>query len=431
MRFAVFILISIIMLLIIFIMNKPKIKYFLSQPNNIYYLCWIAMLLSNLAFPKTIQYATRTFGIIFTWVIILLTSKVKKNKLNLNFLTLFLLINILFYFFSTIYSISKFETFIKCIEIFTDFWLIYVIVKNDENFVVNTLNVTMQTMIICVLITVIGFFVIPSYFTEAGYTILHSSLGTRLSAGFLGANKTSAISVLYIMWLFFSNRKIEIYEILMFLVCCIAMFYSQSRSTLILIPIILVFRFFKPKSKYKLLYFMIIVSIVLIGFKNFDKIENYILRGQSETVLKSGTGRTEMWNLATVYIKEKPILGYGYGVGGEIVAEKMFNVTSMHSAIYETLLGTGYVGLFMLCLQFFIVFIEIIKRMLKFGFKNSIFDVLLISFFLIRSLTSTGIASWHSMELMIWYLIIFSITIKRETIQMILNDKNVNFNISN
>jgi O-antigen ligase len=47
-----------------------------------------------------------------------------------------------------------------------------------------------------------------------------------------------------------------------------------------------------------------------VGFQN--KLESYILRGQSEEALTSADGRTAIWDVAIHSWAEHPILGYGY-----------------------------------------------------------------------------------------------------------------------
>lgn len=377
------------------------------------------MLLSNLGLPKNIQLTTRFLGLLITWLILGLVSKKSDKKIHFNFAMIFLLFNIFFYFISTVYSVSSLKTFLKCFEIFTDFCLMYAIYQKDEkDFVVNTFNVTVFTIFIEVLITVLGFILIPQYFTDGGYSIENSLFGTRLSQGFLGANQTSALAVLCLFWLFFSNRKNNFLNLFMFFVCIFAMFFSQSRTTLLLVPIIILLRFFKPNSKYKFFYFIIVALLVGICFVNFDKIKLYVLRGQTEEMLKSGTGRTTMWSVAKTYVEKKPIFGYGYGVGGELVSEEYFGMSSMHSAKYEILLGTGYFGYYLLIFEFIIVVFLICRNILKYRFKNNLLDIMLLLFFIVRSYSSSGIAGWHGPEIMLWYFLLFSVSVSAETIQM-------------
>ena len=170
---------------------------------------------------------------------------------------------------------------------------------------------------------------------------------------------------------------------------------------------------------------MILVGIIIVVV-NFDLLCTYLLRGQTIEQFRSGTGRIDIWNTALPYIENRPVVGYGFGAGGEIVAKNLFGLATMHSAIYETLLGIGVIGLCSLCIQYFYVAIRVINNVLKYGFNNNLMDLFLLLYFLIRSLTSVGIGNWHSQEIMIWYYFMFAVS-GSESIQ--LTYKNMNYEV--
>ena len=116
-----------------------------------------------------------------------------------------------------------------------------------------------------------------------------------------------------------------------------------------------------------------------------------------------------MWEIASEYISERPIFGYGFGAGGELVGARYYGVATVHSGIYETLLGTGIIGLFLLSMQIIYVIHLLLKNIILEGFRNNIADILIVIYFVIRTVTSLGIGNWHSQELMIWLVFFFSI----------------------
>lgn len=177
------------------------------------------------------------------------------------------------------------------------------------------------------------------------------------------------------------------------------MLFSQSRASLILIPLIAFLRLFKPKSKYTSLYLMLIFVILLFLAINIDLLLSYLLRGQSAADFNSLSGRKMIWSYAFEYISKCPILGYGFGAGGELVGQVLpgaFNgLQHMHNGIVETLLGTGTLGCILIVLPYLFISLTVFKRLLKEGIKNNLYDIVILSFFAIRTYTSLGIGSWQ------------------------------------
>lgn len=89
----------------------------------------------------------------------------------------------------------------------------------------------------------------------------------------------------------------------------------------------------------------------------------------------------------------------------------------MHNGIVETLLGTGTLGCILIVLPYLFISLTVFKRLLKEGIKNNLYDIVILSFFAIRTYTSLGIGSWQSLEIIIWYVFIFIMSSKNVNIQ--------------
>lgn len=421
-RFA---MLSIAILLLLFYTNRRKIKAYLG--SSCYYYCWAIMLVSNLGFPSSIQYMTRIFGIGISWFCILFNSnkRLRLTKCTPSFILLFYLA---FCTVSSVWSVSLLQTLVKSVELFTDLILIWLLYTREEpkQFISKTLNISIIIFVGLLFITLAGFFLLPSYFADTGTMASRSVLGIRLGAGLLGANKSSALAALCIAWCLLLNYKKNWKVYLLLVISAVVMLFSQSRVSLAMIPVILFFKLYRPKEKYKLFYVGIVLIGIIIVVMNFDSLYTYLLRGQTVDQLQGATGRVAIWNAATSYIEKRPILGYGFGAGGELVAKDLYGIATMHSAIYETLLGTGIIGLSMLCIQYFYVAIRVTNNVLKYGFKNNLMDLFFLLYFLLRSLTSVGIGNWHSQEIMIWYYFMFAIS-RNKTIQM--SYENMNYEV--
>lgn len=70
----------------------------------------------------------------------------------------------------------------------------------------------------------------------------------------------------------------------------------------------------------------------------------YLLRGQDSQLLTSLSGRTEGWQTAWIAFQESPFFGNGFAAYARAFVLKG-DVTSMHGAIFEVMVGTGAAGL--------------------------------------------------------------------------------------
>lgn len=407
-----------IFLLFFFVTNHRRLDNSLFSSG--YAVCWSLMLISNLGFSGNIQHITRILCLIIAWLYIVFKNKTSIKYKRKTRIGQIILIYILFCLISTMWSVSKLQTIVKTIELFTDLILIWLFFSKNsyEENVYRLLETTITVFGILLFVTVLGFFVWPDRFSNNGIMASRSLLGKRLGEGILGANKTSALAAIYISWFLLLKQKRNIYDYFFAIISIIAMFYSQSRASLALIPVILFFKFFKPKDKYKGLYFVVSIIIFYFVSSHIDVIYKYLLRGQTEELLLSGTGRLDVWRASIPYIAKRPIIGYGFGSGGEIVSKNLFGLATMHSGIFETLLGTGAIGLLLLLFQYGIALFKVINNIAKYGVKNNLFDGFVLLIYLIRTLTSLGIGNWHSPELMLWYCFLFSLE-KRKSVQMI------------
>jgi O-antigen ligase len=70
----------------------------------------------------------------------------------------------------------------------------------------------------------------------------------------------------------------------------------------------------------------------------------YFLRGQTGEQFLGLTGRVELWGYIESLVRERPLLGYGYGASRSILLERFPWAGSAHSALLEVMLNLGLVG---------------------------------------------------------------------------------------
>ena len=391
-----------------------------------YLICAALMFVSNLGFPSAIQYATRAIGIAASWFCLLYCGRGSlKVKSIRHEPTLLLLLYLGICGISCFWSISPFQSFMKVVELVTDFMLLQRLAREENwpSVAKKTLDVYMQVCLLLLMITLVGFFVAPGYFANRGFQARKSLLGIRLGEGFLGANKSSALAAFCLCWLVLLQRWHGLRSAAAVGMCLIIMFLSQSRASLVMLPVIVLFRFFKYREKHRALY--ILAGMAFAGFValKLNVLIAYLMRGQTTENLMSGTGRLTIWSYAMEYIAKRPLFGFGFGAGGELAAKQFHGVATVHSGIFETLLGTGAVGLFILLLQCFYAIRIVVTNMCRQGLRANSMDAIILMYYLIRSVTSLGVANWHSPELMIWWLFLFAIGEDRG-LQRIYRDEN-------
>lgn len=392
-----------------------------------YLFCSALLFVSNLGFPPMIQYTTRALGIGVTWFFLLYggqgSLKVKGIRHEP---TLLLVVYIGICALSCFWSISPFQSVMKVVELVTDFMLLERLAREEAWPAVakKTMDVYMLVCLALLAVTLVGFFVKPGYFANRGIQARRSLLGIRLGEGFLGANKASALSAFCLCWLVLLRPWQGLRSAAAVGMCLLIMFLSQSRASLVMLPVIVAFRFFKYREKYRILYILAGFAFAAFLAMNLGLLVKYLMRGQTTDVLMSGSGRVDMWSLAMEDIAKNPIFGYGFGAGGELAASRFHGgVATVHGGIFETLLGTGLLGLSVLSLQFIYALRVVASNIYRQGLRANFVDAVILMYYVIRTGTSLGIANWHSPELLLWWLFLFAIGEERG-IQRIYRDEN-------
>ncbi len=395
--------VAIILCLSISRLNGFKIKNDFFY-NNRFCFCWFLLCISSLNYsPSIIQYTIRFIAIFCTLIasmVFFLENGIElKGKMSTNILLLFIMLCMI----STVYSVHKLETFIKSIEILCTFLILFILVKKDNscgNVFFKLYTLTMRVISLLVAGAVFGFVIAPSSFS----TTTGGILGIQLSEGLLGANGSGAAGIFLLIYLL-NNKNIR-YRKVLFVIDLIDIFFSQARTSIIIFCALVGIYFFLERRKFKLAFAITIISV--FAYQYSDLILEYFYRGSNIENIKTMTGRIKMWDVAKTYISAKPLLGYGYGAGGYQVSS-LFNMSHLHSGIYELLMGVGYVGGALMALVIICTICNLLESIIKKGFNANIIEIMLMVSLLIRTYTSLGIGGWNTYEFMIWFLLVFSL----------------------
>jgi len=173
----------------------------------------------------------------------------------------------------------------------------------------------------------------------------------------------------------------------------IALYLPLTRTSwLAVLLTVFVFMYRELTITYKLKYLFVVIPVIILSLFVFSNQFQFILPARFETIipdiLAGENGNTSLasrymeWNLAVPSIKDKPILGYGYGVpyrnyfyiidsGAQFTPGSLDAATShVHNAILNVIVAFGFVGLI-----FFALFIYKIMRLPSDPIGKLIFEV--------------------------------------------------------
>jgi len=130
-----------------------------------------------------------------------------------------------------------------------------------------------------------------------------------------------------------------------FLVAVATLVMAQSRTSLFgFIAAMIVYFFFTRR-------YMALVTIgifLLVGWLStsfFDVAREYVVRGQSQELFTSLSGRTQGWQAAWDLFKESPLTGHGFAAAARLEVLGTGGASTLHGAIFDVLVGVGLLGL--------------------------------------------------------------------------------------
>lgn len=215
--------------------------------------------------------------------------------------------------------------------------------------------------------TIISFFMFSSLIKWDAHKI---RLAKRLSIIFLvtlpfitNISLIGAYMILPIFFVLLHKRKSIINFV--FLAASIYLIYlAGMRAVFILLAAsVFTYIFWKLISKTKLrmsMFFISLMSILisfvfiypkLIYWSKFPIIEGYVYQYTGKSLM---SGRNRLWDDLTYIINTKPFLGHGTGV---LPADVMPTFLSSHNLYLQTALQNGWIGLSLLLVLFFVIWL--------------------------------------------------------------------------
>ena len=378
--------------------NKSETISYFGDPV---YAAWFLLSISIFGYtPSVLQYAIRLaaicFGLLAVFTDGTITFCVPKRT---PIVTLFI-IYLVYGGVSVAWSVDALQTAVKVVELFVDVLVISKAVEID-GIDIAAKKLTKIVLAGCVLV---------EFYALAGFVVMNGTFFSA-SSGILGRHLTgvivSADSLCGIMTLvicYYLNFRKGFWDNVILALAFVVLFLGQARTSLISVLIMLMIYFFRTNKKF--FYVGLLGVLGVVAFYNWDTIYAYFVRGSTDENLRNMSGRTVMWGWARELIAERPLFGYGFGSGGEMVSTRI-GMSSLHSGVYETLMGVGYVGFIQLIIIYVLTIIELVRNILVYGISKNVFEIMLLIDLTIRTYVSGGIGGWQSQQMMIFLIIIF------------------------
>jgi O-antigen ligase len=210
----------------------------------------------------------------------------------------------------------------------------------------------------------------------------------------------------------------------LFLLACIAtLIMGQSRTSLVgFIFASMCFFFFD--RRYTTLALLTSVSFILLIIGGLSGLfEDYFMRGQSQELFTSLSGRTHGWQAAWELFKQSPLVGHGFAAAARIKILGTAGASTMHGSVFDVIVGTGLFGLIPWLSAVILTFVAILRlRKSKHPWFQSMIGrsvhaemIAVLALLLIRSLTSSALA-FHDHGFMLFLsLVAYTQCMTRET----------------
>jgi len=191
------------------------------------------------------------------------------------------------------------------------------------------------------------------------------------------------------------------------LLCFGLVLLSTSKTALLAciaaIGLFIILRIFRrfPVLRIPVVYMFLAGTTILVGLVLVAPDMMLELIGKDRTL----TGRTDIWDALLRSIKEKPYLGYGYGVywmdqlgpSYYVRLQLQWGIPTAHNGWIETWLSVGVLGVAVFALHYLWTFILAFQR-IKRGGSETYLAILIVVVFLVFSLSESSILQQNDLS---------------------------------
>ena len=191
------------------------------------------------------------------------------------------------------------------------------------------------------------------------------------------------------------------------LLCFTLVLLSTSKTALLAclaaIGLFVVLRIFRrfPFLRIPVAYMFLAGITIFVGLLMFAPDMMLELIGKDRTL----TGRTDIWDALLRSIKEKPFLGYGYGVywldqlgpSYYVRLQLQWGIPTAHNGWIETWLSVGMLGVILFALQYVWTLLLALQRIRR-GGSETYFAILVVVVFFVFSLSESAILQQNDLS---------------------------------
>ena len=416
------IFLSLISSLLVGAVTTQKAKRFLININRAE-LAWIFVLLASMSIDSlsvdevlsgTLRSAhfIRLLCLLFALVLLLpnifYIRRVFISTIFSGKLTKLFTIYLIFAFSSALWSVSPIITLGKSFEISVALLIILLVAakKNGKAKLERLFILTLAFIGILLTTIFFGHLFYPATFR----TYLYLKEGYIISSGVLPISSNAisrfgalicvvTISVLFTHRYTFNDR---IFLIAVIIFSGFFPFFAEGRTGITSLLISFLILIITQK---KFWFFFLAPFVFFIILKNFEQLSNFFLRGQTRDLFIGLSGRADWWIKGIDVFFQKPIFGYGFGVGGRVTFQQIDNVfaSGIHNGFLEVALGVGFVG--------FSIWVIVFLFYFYYSFSNFLLgkDIHLHSTSIsigFATFLSSGAGGWMSPELGLFLIVI-------------------------
>ncbi len=190
------------------------------------------------------------------------------------------------------------------------------------------------------------------------------------------------------------------FYLLMLCLALLALFFAQSRTSIIALGLALVVYLLYDRRFISLGVLLGVCLVAAIYTQASDISLQYLLRGQDTALVTTLSGRTEGWEAAWESFQESPIVGRGFASFARANILGTTGMSSLHGAIFDVLVGTGLLGLIPWAVAIVWTFVRLLslpgsghpwfRSAIGRGIQAEMLGV--VALILVRASTSSGLA---------------------------------------
>lgn len=329
-------------------------------------------------------------------------ARLNRGRINLAVLSMYATIAAL----STLYSVDPIQTAGKAYELGVAVIVAWAIAtsRNARQQLAAAVELIVVLWSAMLIVAIPGFFLLPSQFVLSTDGRPGFIFASTMAAPYAHSNGLSAIGAVLAAYAIAKGLHTPSPEIRrrwywLAGVGSVAILLASGRQGVIIWAAgvgLVLFLYARP-----MFVFGLIPATAFVVYEFGATLWTALTRQQQDVTLYTLSGRLDFWDAAITAWRDSPVLGYGFGVGGRLVALASIGegeIGSLHSGYFEALVGVGLIGV--------VTLLIVVLRVVRWSWIHLHRGVsahlgILIVPLLLHTAISLGFAAWLSSQFMV------------------------------